>query len=360
MNDKCIVNGERVRFTSELLPPYMRRSPKVDEVLPVLYLRGLSTGDFEPALKSLLGDKASGLSATTISRLTAEWKSEYEAFRNREIRDEFVYVWVDGVHFNIRLEDDRLCTLVVLGGVARTGRSACWRSRTLPRKQGELAVRASFAEEAREEGADVGDRRRGAWFVGGRARALARDDAAVVLGAQAQERSRQAATPSAGTSEGGASRDYECRDLRASRGGVRDVSRRLRSEVSEGGRLAHRQPEAVAGLLRLPGRALGAHPLGQSNRVGLRDASTAPASDERCPLESEGPMDGLQAVGYGEPAMETRQRTRARRSGVARREVRRWFTRNEGRGERRLIDSRSTTLDNNSQRASVTPTIEDL
>jgi putative transposase len=115
VNDQRVVNGERARFTSELLPPYMRRSPKVDEVLPVLYLRGLSTGDFEPALKSLLGDKASGLSATTISRMTAEWKSEYEAFRAREVRDEFVYVWVDGVHFNIRLEDDRLCTLVVIG-----------------------------------------------------------------------------------------------------------------------------------------------------------------------------------------------------------------------------------------------------
>jgi transposase-like protein len=116
VNDKRVVNGERARFTSELLPPYMRRSPKVEEVLPVLYLRGLSTGDFEPALKSLLGDKASGLSSTTIARLTTSWKSEYEAFRKRELSDEeYAYVWVDGVHFNIRLEDDRLCTLVVLG-----------------------------------------------------------------------------------------------------------------------------------------------------------------------------------------------------------------------------------------------------
>ena len=116
VNDKRVVNGERARFTSELLPPYMRRSPKVEEVLPVLYLRGLSTGDFEPALKSLLGDKASGLSSTTIARLTTSWKSEYEAFRKRELSDEeYAYVWVDGVHFNIRLEDDRLCTLVVIG-----------------------------------------------------------------------------------------------------------------------------------------------------------------------------------------------------------------------------------------------------
>ena len=115
VNDKREVDGERVRFTSYLLPRYMRRSPKVNEVLPVLYLRGLSTGDFEPALQSLFGDKASGLSPTTITRMTSEWKLEYEAFRKREISDDFVYVWVDGVHFNVRLEDDRLCTLVVIG-----------------------------------------------------------------------------------------------------------------------------------------------------------------------------------------------------------------------------------------------------
>jgi transposase-like protein len=109
------------RFTSAILPPYMRRSPKVDEVLPVLYLRGLSTGDFRPALESLLGKDAAGLSATTITRLTAEWEQEYRAFQKRSLSEqEYAYVFVDGVHFRIRLEDDRLCTLVVLG-VRRDG-----------------------------------------------------------------------------------------------------------------------------------------------------------------------------------------------------------------------------------------------
>jgi putative transposase len=99
----------------------MRRSPKVDEVLPVLYLRGLSTGDFKPALESLLGKDASGLSATTITRLTAEWEQEYRAFQKRSLGEqEYVYVFVDGVHFRIRLEDDRLCTLVMIG-VRRNG-----------------------------------------------------------------------------------------------------------------------------------------------------------------------------------------------------------------------------------------------
>ena len=115
------VNDRRVReqFTSRILPPYMRRSPKVAEVLPVLYLRGLSTGDFRDALPILLGDDASGLSPTTIMRLTAAWEGEYREFRRRDLRDrEYVYVWVDGIHFNIRLEADRLCTLVMLGARA--------------------------------------------------------------------------------------------------------------------------------------------------------------------------------------------------------------------------------------------------
>ena len=117
VNDKRVAtDGQRQRFTSRILPPYMRRSPKVAEVLPILYLRGLSTGDFREALPVLLGDDAAGLSATNIARLTAVWEEDYRRFRQRDLaaRD-YVYVWVDGIHFNIRLEDDRLCTLVMIG-----------------------------------------------------------------------------------------------------------------------------------------------------------------------------------------------------------------------------------------------------
>jgi len=109
--------GRRCRFTSQILPPYMRRSPKVAEVLPVLYLRGLSTGDFQPALTSLLGGEASaGLSSTTITRLLAAWQKDYEAFRKREFHGKrYAYLFADGVHFRIRLEEDRLCALVMIG-----------------------------------------------------------------------------------------------------------------------------------------------------------------------------------------------------------------------------------------------------
>lgn len=117
VNDRRVdEQAGRQRFTSEILPPYMRRSPKVAEVLPILYLRGLSTGDFRPALEGLLGKDAAGLSATNIARLTAEWDDEYQLFRKSSLAEkDYVYVWVDGIHFNVRLEEDRLCTLVMIG-----------------------------------------------------------------------------------------------------------------------------------------------------------------------------------------------------------------------------------------------------
>jgi transposase-like protein len=103
------------RFTSAILPPWARRSPKVAEVLPVLYLRGISTKDFEPALAEFFGSEA-GLSASTIQRLTREWGQELTAFQQRDLSQiDYVYLWADGVHFNIRLEHERLCCLVLIG-----------------------------------------------------------------------------------------------------------------------------------------------------------------------------------------------------------------------------------------------------
>jgi putative transposase len=102
-------------FNSKILPAYMRKSPKVTEVIPVLYLRGLSTGDFAPALAEFFGSDA-GLSASSVTRLTQSWQAEFEEWKNRDLSDrDYVYWWVDGVHFRIRLEEDRLCCLVIIG-----------------------------------------------------------------------------------------------------------------------------------------------------------------------------------------------------------------------------------------------------
>jgi len=119
VNDRRVdeETGERQKFSSKILPAYARRSPKVNDVLPVLYLRGLSTGDFRPALEQLLGEDAAGLSPSTISRLCKDWEAEHERFRTRSLRFHcYAYLFVDGVHVSVRLgEDDRLCLLVVIG-----------------------------------------------------------------------------------------------------------------------------------------------------------------------------------------------------------------------------------------------------
>jgi transposase-like protein len=117
VNDKRVdpATGERLRFRSVILPPWCRRSPKVAEVLPLLYLHGLSSGDFVPALEEFFGSKA-GLSASAIIRLTTDWQDEQRAFAERDLSNvDYVYLWVDGVHFTVRLDEARLCTLVMVG-----------------------------------------------------------------------------------------------------------------------------------------------------------------------------------------------------------------------------------------------------
>jgi putative transposase len=108
-----------IKFHSSILPPYLRRTRSIEELLPWLYLKGISTGDFSAALAALLGKDARGLSAATISRLKEVWKSEYEHWTRRDLHGKnFVYLWVDGVHFGVRLEDASQCILVVMGATA--------------------------------------------------------------------------------------------------------------------------------------------------------------------------------------------------------------------------------------------------
>jgi putative transposase len=117
VNDRRIdpQTGQRVRFRSVILPPWCRKSPKVAEVLPLLYLHGLSTGDFVPALEAFFGS-AAGLSAAVITRLVTQWQADHHAFCRRDLTDrDYVYVWADGVHFRVRLEQARLCCLVIVG-----------------------------------------------------------------------------------------------------------------------------------------------------------------------------------------------------------------------------------------------------
>jgi transposase-like protein len=117
INDKRVDpdTGERQRFSSAILPPWCRKTPKVNEVLPLLYLHGLSSGDFGPALGEFLGSSA-GLSSSVITKLTETWRAEQRAFAERDLSGmDYVYLWADGVHVNIRLEEHKLCLLVMIG-----------------------------------------------------------------------------------------------------------------------------------------------------------------------------------------------------------------------------------------------------
>jgi transposase-like protein len=111
--------GQREAFSSAILPPYLRKTRSLEELIPWLYLKGVSTGDFAEALRALLGPEAPGLSATTITRLKAVWEGEHEAWARRSLAGKrYVYVWADGVHFNIRLEGGKQCILVLMGATA--------------------------------------------------------------------------------------------------------------------------------------------------------------------------------------------------------------------------------------------------
>ncbi|MGW4822005.1 IS256 family transposase [Streptomyces sp. NPDC004227] len=117
VNDKRVdkATGERKRFSSAILPPWCRKSPRIAEVLPLLYLHGLSLGDFVPAMEQFLGSSA-GLSPATVTRLTAQWQADHQAFQERDLSGtDYVYVWVDGLHLRIRPDEAKAAVLVVIG-----------------------------------------------------------------------------------------------------------------------------------------------------------------------------------------------------------------------------------------------------
>jgi putative transposase len=112
------VNDRRsgAKFTSQILPPFLRRLPSIDALIPCLYLKGVSTGDFVGALEAIIGPQTTGLSATNVVRLKEVWKQDYDAWRQRDLSDKhYVYIWADGIHFNVRLDDERMCMLVIIG-----------------------------------------------------------------------------------------------------------------------------------------------------------------------------------------------------------------------------------------------------
>lgn len=116
VDDRALCKYPHDRFTSNILPRYLRRIPSIDNLIPALYLKGISTNDFPVALQAILGEGAAGLSPANIVRLKESWEKDYLAWKDRDLSDKnYVYFWVDGVYFNVRLEDDKSCILIIIG-----------------------------------------------------------------------------------------------------------------------------------------------------------------------------------------------------------------------------------------------------
>jgi hypothetical protein len=293
VNDKRVdpETAERQRFSSAILPPWARKTPQIAQVLPLLYLHGLSSGDFVPALGQFLGS-AQGLSASTITRLTETWKAEQQAFAQRDLSGvDYVYVWADGIHVNVRVEQAKLCLLVLIG-VRADGRK-------------ELVALADGYREATESWADLlrDCKRRGM-----RAPVLAVGDGALGFWGALRE-----AFPD--------TREQRCwfhkimclprcriqrigvRRRRSQKSGTPRTSStrwtRLRGsrpptgEVPQGGRQDHRRCRGAAGVLRLPGRALDppAHDESDSSRPSppCEAAASSPRAPDHARRESPWP-----------------------------------------------------------------------
>ena len=158
LRDRGGEGSGRIRFSSAILPPYARRSKSLEVLIPILYLKGVSTGDFEEALAALLGKDAGGLSASTIGRLKEAWSDEHARWSRRDLSSKrYVYFWVDGIHVQARLEDDAQCLLVIIGatpegkkelvglidGVRESAQS--WRELLLDLKRRGLAIAPELA-----------------------------------------------------------------------------------------------------------------------------------------------------------------------------------------------------------------------
>ena len=319
---------EGEHFSSAILPAYMRKSPKVTEVLPILYLRGLSTGDFAPALGEFFGAEA-GLSASSINRLTVAFQAEHEEWSTRDLSGvDYVYWWVDGIHFNIRLEEDRLCCLVIVG--------------VRPDGTKELVALADGYRESTESWAEVlrslkdrglsapvlavGDGALGFWaalrdiFPETREQRCWVHVTANCLDALAQAPARRR--------QGGHRQDL----LGASRPPPSKRSRHIRrvQRLPQGRQEDHRPARRPAGLLRLPPRALDPPADHQPDRVHLLDGQTPDQGDPWRGFAPSSPGDGLQTARRRPGSLAPHQRPRARSARPRRRHVhRRQATRKE-------------------------------
>ena len=266
-------------------------------LIPILYLKGISTGDFEEALAALLGKDAPGLSASTIARLKEVWVDEHARWIERDLSAKrYVYVWADGIHLQARLEDDAQCILVIIGATPEgkkelvgftdgTRESAHdWRELLLDLKRRGLAIAPELA---------VADGALGFWKALGEVWPKTREQRCWVH--KTANVLEQAAEEPARKGQAGLAGDLDGRDQEGCRGRVRRLHRDLRGQIRQGRRVPEEGSRGAARLLRLPRRALEAPAHDQPDRKHLRHRAAQDDPIEGMPLEQDRARHGLQA-----------------------------------------------------------------
>jgi hypothetical protein len=264
VRDREAAEGERIRHSPSIVPPYARRSKSLEVLIPVLYLKGISSGDFEEALAALVGKDAPGLSASTIARLKELWTEEHARWQKRDLSAKrYVYCWADGIHLEARLEEQAQCILVIIGatpegrkelvgftdGIRESSQS--WRDLLLDLKRRGLttAPHIAVADGPRESGGR-------ARVLEGARRGVADNPRATLLGAQDRQHPEQDAKEPAQQGQARVAGDLDGRDQEGCPFGIRRLCRDLPSQIRESGRLPDQGPRCAAGVLRLPRRAL--------------------------------------------------------------------------------------------------------
>jgi len=281
---------EAAVFRSSLVPPYVRRSKSLDAALPWLYLHGISTGDMREALAALVGPEAKGLSAPVVARLKSRWSQEYQTWRRRKLgKDRWVYLWADGIYSGLRAEDERLCALVVIG-VNERGKK-----QFLAIEDGMRESKTSWADVLR-------DLKRRGLIV---APKLGVGDGALGFWAALKEVFAETRQQKCWVHKTANVLNYLPRAVQPKAkaalheiwmaNGVRPVHCRLRREIPEGGRVLGQGSRRAAGVLRVPGRALGSHPYLERHRIDLRDGAAPNRSHEGITDSRWNAGDDLQA-----------------------------------------------------------------
>ena len=289
-------SGAAEPFRSSLVPPYVRRSASVDAAVPWLYLHGVSTGQMRAAVSALVGEEAArGLSANVVSRLKRVWDEEYRDWCRRDLADDWVYVWADGIHSGLRGDDGRLCVLVVIGVNARGDKhflaiedgvresTQSWREVLLGMQQRGFTRPAKLA---------VGDGALGFWSA--------------LSEVYPQTRSQRCWMHKSGNvlnyfpksgqakAKQGLQEIWMAETRAAGRARLRRLDRTLRGQVPQGHRVPGARSPAAAGLLRLPRRALDASAHDQRDRVGVRHHPPSELAGEGLRHAPHDALDDLQ------------------------------------------------------------------